>query len=251
MKNAPRLLLTLLAFLILLPACSEKKESVRSRVMVVGEADSKVPPDTAVVVLSVVTQSPRALDAQQQNARKSEAVIQAIKQAAGANPDVKTSDYSLEPRENWNGNTAKIVGYQARNTVTVNITALDNVGAVVDAATGAGANSVEGVRFILREANAAHGQALADASKQAMSKAQAMAQSLGGRITRVVEEREGGFPEQAAPPDESGFHALPEATANSGLGDMHMSARARTPVEAGPLNVRSQVYLIVEIEAQP
>ncbi len=247
MKNAPRLLLTLLAFLILQPACSEKKEGVRSRVMVVGEADSKVPPDTAVVVLSVVTQSPRALNAQQQNARKSEAVIQAIKQAAGANPDVKTSDYSLEPQENWNGNTAKIVGYEARNTVTVNLTALENVGAVVDAATGAGANSVESVSFMLREADAARGQALADASKQAMSKAQAMAQSLGGRITRVVEEREGGFPERAAPTDEISANS---ASTNVNAGYKARQA-ARTPVEVGPLNVRSQVYLVVEIEAQP
>ena len=61
--------------------------------MVTGESDSKASPDTAVVVLSVVTQSARALEAQQQNARKSEAVIQAVKQTAGANPEVKTSDY--------------------------------------------------------------------------------------------------------------------------------------------------------------
>jgi uncharacterized protein YggE len=246
MKSAPRFVIALLAFVIFLPACSEKKESVRSRVLVLGEADSKVPPDTAVVVLSVVTQSGRALDAQQQNARKSEAVIQAIKQAAGPNPEVKTSDYNLEPQENWNGNTSKIVGYEARNTVTVNLSALDNVGAVVDAATGAGANSVEGVRFILREADAARGQALADASKQAMEKAKAMAQALGGRITRVVEEREGGFPERAAPPDD--ISANGTAT-NSNL-DYRAKQAARTPVEAGPLNVRSQVFLTVEIEAQ-
>lgn len=248
MKNAPRLVLTLAAFVIFLPACSEKKEGARSRVMVAGEADSKVPPDTAVVVLSVVTQSQRALDAQQQNARKSEAVIRAIKQTVGANPDVKTSDYSLEPQENWNGNTARIVGYEARNTVTVNLTALDNVGAVVDAATGAGANSVEGVRFILREANAARGQALGEASRRAMSKAQAMAQALGGRIMRVVEEREGGFPEGAAPPDEISDNAA--ANANVGY-DYKARQAARTPVEAGPLSVRSQVFLTVEIEVQP
>jgi uncharacterized protein len=247
MRNILRLLLPLLAFVIILPACSEKKESVRSRVLVLGEADSKVPPDTAVVTLSVVTQSQRALDAQQQNARKSEAVIQAIKQAAGPNPDVKTSDYSLEPQENWNGNTARIVGYQARNTVTVNLSALDNVGAVVDAATGAGANSVEGVRFILREANGARGQALADASKQAMDKAKAMAQSMNGRITRVVEEREGGFPERAAQPEDMSVNGLPDTN----LGYTSAKRSPRTPVEAGPLNVHSQVFLTVEIEAQP
>lgn len=251
MRNIPRLLPPLFAAaaLALAASCSERKEGVRTRVMVTGESDSKVPPDTAVVVLSVVTQSQRALDAQQQNARKSDAVIQAVKASAGAGPDVKTSDYSLEPQRNWNGNTMKIVGYEARNTVTVAVTALDNVGAVIDAATQAGANSVESVSFILREGNAARGQALADASKQAMSKAQAMAQAMGGRITRVVEEREGGFPERPAPPDEISTYS---ANANANVGyDYRARASPRTPVEAGSLNVRSRVYLVVEVEARP
>ena len=249
MRNVPRLLPPLFAAaaLALAASCSERKEVVRTHVMVVGESDSKVAPDTAVIVLSVVTQSQRALDAQQQNARKSDAVIQAVKASAGAGSDVQTSDYSLEPQRNWNGNTMRIVGYEARNTVTVTVTALDSVGAVIDAATQAGANSVESVSFILREGNAARGQALADASKQAMSKAQAMAQALGGRITRVVEEREGGFPARPAPSDEISAYS---ANANANVSVAGDVAR-RTPVEAGSLNVRSQVYLVVEVEARP
>jgi uncharacterized protein YggE len=221
--------------------------------MVTGESDSKVPPDTAVIVLSVVTQSQRALDAQQQNARKSDAVIQSVKQASGANTDVKTSDYSLEPQRNWNGSMPKIVGYEARNSVRITTSALDNVGAIIDAATQAGANSVESVAFILRESNAARGTTLADASKQAMSKAQAMAEALGGRILRVVEEREGNFPERIASLDELRTHDMPYSTfsmsANVSADMAKMSPR--TPVEAGSLNVRSQVYLIVEIETKP
>lgn len=250
MRKAPNLLLLLVAAatLTLAASCAEKKESLRTRVMVTGESSSKAPPDTAVIVLSVVTQSGRALDAQQQNARKSEAVMQAVKAEAGANPDVKTSDYSLEPQRNWNGSMPRIVGYEARNGVTITTGALDNVGALIDAATRAGANSVESVSFILRESNGARGQTLADASKQAMSKAQAMAQALGGRIIRVVEEREGGFPERAAMPDELSAYNLPLASSGADMNAMRMSRR--TPVAAGTLNVRSQVYLIVEIETR-
>ena len=251
MRHAARLLPALLAAaaLALAASCAEKKESLRTRVMVTGESDSKAAPDTAVVVLSVVTQSKGALDAQQQNARKSDAVIQAVKQSAGANADVKTSDYSLEPQRDWWGGMPRIKGYEAHNTVTVTTSALDNVGALIDAATQAGANSVDGVSFILREGERAHGQSLADASKQAMAKAQAMAQSLGGRITRVVEEREGNFPERPASPDDLMVNGLPYSAANANM-SWYKDAR-RTPVEAGTLNVRSQVYLIVEIETQP
>ena len=253
MRNLPRLipLLAAFAFLTLQASCAaEKKESLRSRLMVTGESDSKASPDTAIVVLSVVTQGTRALDAQQQNARKSDAVIQAVKQAAGADPDVKTSDYSLEPQRDWSGGMPRIKGYEARNSVTVTTGALDNVGAILDAATQAGANSVETVRFILREGKEARGHALGEASKQAMSKAEAMAQAMGGRIVRVVEEREGGFPAPAPSFDYGAATEYSSANSNANA-DFRAEMSKRTPVEAGTLNVRSQVFLIVEVEAQP
>src|SRR5919206_2967129 len=121
MRNFPRLIPLLAAFALLIfqaSCAAEKKESLRTRLMVTGESDSKASPDTAIVVLSVVTQSARALEAQQQNARKSDAVIQAVKQAAGADPDVKTSDYSLQPQRDWSNGMERIKGYEARNSVT-------------------------------------------------------------------------------------------------------------------------------------
>jgi uncharacterized protein YggE len=111
---------------------------------------------------------------------------------------------------------------------------------------------VDSVSFILRESTVARGKALGDASRQAMQKAEAMAAAMNGRIVRVVEQREGGFPEQ---PTE-----LIDNAASAGLSNrnayesalLHAEARrARTPVAAGTLNVRSQVFLVVEVEAQP
>lgn len=239
-----------LAALVCAASCSEKKESVRTRLLVTGEADSKVPPDTAVVLLSVVTQSRGALDAQKQNARKSEAVISAVKAVAGASPEVETSDYALVPQRDYGGQMPRIVGYEARNSVSVTTSALDSVGALIDAATGAGANSVDGVSFILRESNAARGKALGDASRQAMQKAEAMAAAMNGRIVRVVEQREGGFPERATDvADNDSSAGL--SNVNAYASALRAEARARTPVAAGTLNVRSQVFLVVEVEAQP
>ena len=252
MKIIPRLLplVVAAAALACAAACADKKEShVRTRLLVMGESDSKVPPDTAVVVLSVVTQSRGARDAQQQNARKSEAVIGAVKAAAGANPEVETSDYSLSPQRDYGGGMPRIVGYEARNSVTVTTSALDAVGTIIDAATGAGANSVDGVSFILRESNPARGRALGEASRQAMQKAEALAQAMGGHILRVVEQREGGFPEQPT----GLYDAAGRQESSGGLSNRTASANANfsTPVAAGQLNVRSQVFLVVEVEAQP
>lgn len=229
-------------------AKNTRVETVSSRVMVTGEAEARAQPDTAVVVLSVVTQSPRALEAQQANARKSEAVMAAATGAAGASPEVKTSGYSLQPQQEWWGGKPRITGYEARNTVTVTTKNLDRVGSVIDASTQAGANSVEGINFVLREDNPARRETLAEATRQAVSKAESIAQALGGRVTRVVESQEGGFVPR---PPLDGARLRSETrdafTANADAARMS----SRTPVEAGALNIKSQVQLIVEIEARP
>src|SRR5207253_4775738 len=116
---------------------------------------------------------------------------------------------------------------------------LSRVGAVIDAASRAGANSVEAVSFILRDNSPARGQALAEASRQAMSKAQSIAQSMGGRVVRVVEEQEAGV-----------VNAMPEARPISGAYEditaNRMMLTKATPVQSGALNVTSRVQLVVK-----
>ncbi|OLE51539.1 MAG: hypothetical protein AUG51_22415 [Acidobacteria bacterium 13_1_20CM_3_53_8] len=227
MKNLHLATLLLLTFTtVFVTACS--KQSRLTRVTVAGESNIKAQPDTAVVVISVVTQGQQALNAQQENARKSDAVIHAVQGAAGSH-------------------LPKIIGYDARNTVTVTLGELNSVGAVIDAASRAGANSIESVAFILRENSPARGQTLADATRQAMSKAQSIAQALGGRVLRVVEEQEGGTVNRPADMPMAGSS---DAEANSNMSFAAKRALIATPVEAGSLNVKSQVQLVVEIEAQ-
>ena len=225
-------------------SCSSKTAPL-TRVTVAGETSMKAQPDAATVVLSVITQNPQALNAQQDNARKSEAVMQALKSSAGDDPEIKTSDYSLQPQFDYRYNKLpKIIGYEARNSVMVTTGDLSKVGAVIDAASRAGANSVESVSFILRDNSPARGQALAEASRQAMTKAQSIAQAMGGKVVRVVEQQEAGT---IRTPTESPL----DYTANSEqLGMAKMSNRP-TPVQAGALNVNSRVQVVVEIQAAP
>jgi uncharacterized protein YggE len=207
-----------------------------TKVTVAGEALTKVEPDAAVLLISVVTQSPQAITAQQENARKTEAVTAAIRNLAGASAEIKTSDYSLQPQYDHRDNQLpKIVGYDARNSVNVTMSDLKNVGAVIDAASGAGANSIDHVSFILRQTSPARGQALADATRQAMNKAQSIAQALGGRVARVVEENENA--------------TVAADVVNEMRYGMSTGYPAKTtPISSGHLNIKSNVQLIVEIE---
>ncbi|HYP51955.1 MAG TPA: SIMPL domain-containing protein [Pyrinomonadaceae bacterium] len=235
-------------------SCAKQQEGPRlTRVVVTGQSDVKAQPDTAVVVLSVVTQGPRALEVQRENARKTEAVIAAVRGAAGPPPEVKTSDYSLQPQRDWGYNgVPKIRGYEARNRVSVTTGALDSVGALIDAASQAGANSVDGVSFVLRESNPARRETLAEATREARAKAESIANALGGRVVRVVEQQEGGahFRPYATLEEEERQRVYAATMANMAMSGAGKPS-PRTPVEEGPLNVRSQVQLVVEIEVTP
>src|SRR5438552_10973146 len=204
-----------------------------------GQATTRVEPDAAVLVLSVVTQSAQAITAQEENARKSDDVTSAVKNIAGANAEIKTSDYMLQPHYDYRENRLpKIVGYDARNSVIVTTSDLKNVGAVIDAASRAGANSIDSVSFTLRQTSPARGQALADATQQAMNKARSIAQALGGRVFRVLEENEG-----------STVAAEPQAYDMAARETYNTNKMMPTPITAGQLSIRSNVQLIVEIES--
>src|SRR5258706_4034467 len=226
-----------LCILFLTSGCVRKSNRT-TKVTVAGEATNRVEPDTAVVTLSVVTQNSQALTAQQENARKSEAVANSVKAIAGSTVEIKTSDYVLQPQYDSRDNSLpKIVGYDARNTVIVTMSDLKNVGAVIDAASRAGANSIEGISFVLRQTSPDRGQALAHATQQAMNKARSIAEALGGHVLRVVEENEsstvGGVAE----------------TYDSLSADSNLKMRGRTPISTGLLSIRSNVQLIVEVES--
>ena len=234
----PGLALFALALLFLGTACAKKPARV-TKVTVVGEAMAKVEPDVALLVLSVVTQSGQAITAQQENARKSDAVAKAVRSTAGNNAEIKTSDYSLQPQYDYRDNRLpKIIGYNARNTVIVTMPDFKNVGAVIDAASGAGANSVDHISFILRQTSPARGQALADATQQAMNKAQSIAQALGGRVLRVVEEHE-----------EAGASGSQMSYDTATISREERTRMPSTPIEAGQLSINSNVQLIVEVES--
>ena len=127
--------------------------------LVTGDSIISAQPDTAILTISVVTQARAALDAQQQNANKSDAVVRALKTAAGAGAEIKTSGYTLQPQRVYKENQPPtIVGYEARNSVSVTLADLTKVGAVIDAASQAGANDVSGISFTLRKDRPAHDQ---------------------------------------------------------------------------------------------
>jgi uncharacterized protein YggE len=208
----------------------------RTRVIVSGDSLVQAQPDTAILTVSVVTQAKNALDAQQQNAASTEAVVRTLKAAAGAGSEVKTSGYSLQPQRIYRENQPPTIsGYEARNTVTVTIGDLTKVGPVIDAAAQSGANDIGGVAFTLRKDRPARDEALGQATREAMSKAQVIAQALGGKVVRVLEVQEEGTVRP---------RPMYEAEMARGM----MAQKVATPIEIGSLEITARVQLVVEVE---
>jgi uncharacterized protein len=207
-----------------------------TRVMVAGDSIVQAQPDTAVVTVSVVTQNRQALAAQQENATKTDAVVRALKAAAGSGAEVKTSGYSVQPQRVYKeGQPPAITGYETRNSVTVTVSDLTKVGSVLDAAAQAGANDVSGIAFTLRQDRQARDRALSEATREAVSKAQVIASALGGRVVRIVEVQEEGF--QQRPP-------VPVYQTESFMAKRDVA----TPIEVGSLDISSKVQVIAEVE---
>lgn len=206
----------------------------RPFVRALGEGVVSMRPDQVKVNIGVTTQADTAQASAEQNAARTGAVLSALRQLLGANADIKTVSYAVAPNYRYpqGGGTPTLLGYTTANVVEVTVADATVAGRVIDTATQAGANTVTGLRFTLRDAAPARSQALRLATQQARSNAESIAMGLGSRLGAIVSAEES-----------SAVRSTP-ATDGRGAG----VAAAPTPVETGMVEVRAAV--VVEIELQ-
>ena len=210
-----------------------------TRVMVVGDSIVQAQPDTAILTISVVTQNRAAIQAQQENAAKTDEVVRVLKTVAGAGAEVKTSGYSVQPQRVYKeGQPPTITGYEVRNSVTVTASDLTKVGPIIDAAAQAGSNDIAGIAFTLRQDRPARDRALGEATQEAVGKARMIANALGGRVVRIVEVQEEGFQQRPPVPIYQTENFLAGA-----------KSAVATPIEVGSLEITSRVQVIAEVES--
>ena len=157
-------------------------------------------PDLAVFNAGVTSQGKTAGEALSANTADMNRVIAALKRAGIADRDVQTSQISLnpvygQPVAGPNGTVsqeARIIGYQATNTVMIRSRDIKNFGTVLDALVAAGANQVSGPSFQLADASAANDEARVSAIKAGRARADLYARAAGLRVVRIVSISESG-----------------------------------------------------------
>jgi len=207
----------------------------RPTIRVGGEATINAKPDQAELDLGVVSQATTGQAAAAQNAQKLDAVLAQLRKMLGSGADIKTLSYSLTPNYRYpkEGGQPSISGYTASNVIEIKTGDLPQVGKLIDAATQSGANTVQSLRFTLKDEQPVQSQALRQAAVKARAKADVLASALGVKIVRVLRVDEGGQPMRPVYAEAMTMKASDSA--------------APTPVVAGTIEVRASVSLAVEI----
>src|SRR5215210_7193008 len=108
-------------------------------ITVTGSGSVSAVPDQAQLSVGVTTKGSTAREALLANADRMREVIDALESAGVAPRDIRTQDVSVG--QNYEKGPE---GYTATNSVAVRIRQVDRVGAVLEAASAAGANQVYG-----------------------------------------------------------------------------------------------------------
>lgn len=160
-----------------------------NELVVIGTATVTVQPDIAELSVGVETHAGTVSAAVEGNAEALNAVMEALQAAGVAEGDLSTSNYYVGMDYSYDTSPATVVGYYVSNMLNVIVRDVTQIGAVIDAATAAGANQVYGVNFRSSQQGDGYDRALTLAIQEGMRKAQLIA-IAGGRALGPLERIE-------------------------------------------------------------
>jgi hypothetical protein len=203
--------------------------AVPPSVRVHGEGSISRTPDRVQVDAGVITSAATSQAAAELNARQSKALLDGLRQALPA-ANIHSVNISVIPRFQYpKSGPPAIEGYTANNTVRIELDDLSLLPKLIDAATRAGASTVNRLSFGLRDENGARAEALAKAADQAHAAAAALADRLHVKLGRVLQVEE------------------EEPVVVSPGRQVELTASQSGPIQPGSIDVHANVSVTYEI----
>lgn len=239
-KKIGAMVLGMLAALVL-SACAGQAETLatftpaevaKRTLMVQGNGEVSLQPDMAIVSIGVSTESDSAEEALTSNSQRAQKVIQVLKNKGVDEEDIRTTNFSISPQQEW-GPNGKLLGvrYRVNNTVQVTVRNIAQLGAILDEVVRVGANNIRGIQFDVADKSEALKEArqlaVVDARTQAEQLAEAAGVTLGAVQTISVRTSGGPVP------------IVREV--------MALDMAAEVPVSPGQLTLSVQVNVVYEI----
>jgi len=222
-----------------------------------GEGSVFLKPDIATVSLSVRTQAVSLADATTENNEKSNKVVEFLKAKGVEEKDIKTIGYNVNPQYLYDNRPCpltyspdgaafpcppqrppRIASYEVTNSLQVKVRNLNNIGAILDGATGAGANEVNGPSFSIDDETKVTEEARALAIDNAKENAKKVAAKLGVRLGRIV-----GFSESGNGP----YPVYMEAFGKGAAATMDVAAPSVPSIQPGENEVKVTVSVFYEV----
>jgi uncharacterized protein YggE len=236
-------LLVLILFVGMLTVNEFKKgkyigQDVQNTVSVSAMGEVYAKPDLALISFSVVTEEKTVADALAKNSESMNKIIDFLKDSGLEDKDLKTTTFRITPRYEWHKSEIPpypegervLVGYEVTQSLQVKIRDMSNIGALIEGAADAGANTVGSLEFTFEDEDEFKKQAREIAINKAKTKAEELAKQLGVSLGRVT-----GFNESSVSPI---FYRAEESSALGG---------AAPGVETGENLVQSSVTITYEI----
>ena len=179
----------LAALAVVAPLAAQDAASIASTVPVIvttGEAVVRRAPDVAFVTLAVESRAKSPRDAQRQNAETMNAVQKRIADAGIPKDALRTLGLSLDQEFDEANGRRTPRGFVARNSLEVRLDDVARAGEVVDDVVQAGATSLSGIRFDVRDRAAAERDAIRLAVVDARGRADAAAVGAGRSVDHIL-----------------------------------------------------------------
>ena len=201
------IIITVLVFSLGLTAISQADENTPfPRILVYAQGSVDVAPDMAILSLTVTREADTARSALDANSSAMSEVLTAMKAEGIEERDLQTSGFSIFPRYSrppadkfGQREQPKINGYTVRNTLSVRVRDVSNVGAVLDRSVTLGVNEGGNIQFTNADPSAAIEQARIKAVKKAVAKASTLAAAAGVKTGKLLEISEQSYSPRPAP----------------------------------------------------
>lgn len=186
-----------------------------------GEGIVTIKPDTAEIVIGVVTENMQLEIAQKENTKITKQVLDSIKSLGIDTKDIQTKNYNINTKYDYIEGKQVFSGYEVGNYLRISIKDINIVGEIIDAAVKSGANFIGSVNFVISDSFRYYNQALKLAIEDSQNKAMIIASKLKVKIDivpiRIIEQGKS--------------NAVPMTTM------AFKSAESSTPIEAGQNNI--------------
>lgn len=156
-----------------------------TKITVGGTGDVRVSADTAVISLGVNARDKDVLKAQQMVNETIAAIRTALIGKGAKEENINTEMINIYALYDYQNDQEQLSAYNASSTLAIKVTDMESVGALIDAAFAAGANTLNGISFSASDTEEAKTEAMQKAVADAKQKAEILADASGLKITGI------------------------------------------------------------------